>query len=81
MLLDNSDFKDDLTLLSHQQQQMQVKTASVAAGLNRHKKETKILKYNTERTNTITLGRETIEEMESLTYLGSVTINEDLMQM
>ncbi|VDP78038.1 unnamed protein product [Schistosoma mattheei] len=49
--LDDSDFADDLALLSHTHEQMQIKTASVAAvsasvGFNIHKGKTKVLKYN-----------------------------------
>ncbi|VDP66459.1 unnamed protein product [Schistosoma mattheei] len=32
-----------------------------------------MLKYNTENTNSITLGGETLEEVESFTYLSSIT--------
>ncbi|VDP48025.1 unnamed protein product [Schistosoma curassoni] len=60
MQLDDLDFTDDLAPLSHTQQQMQEKTtrvasASVAVGLNIHKGKSKILRYNTECTNPITL--------------------------
>ncbi|VDP41317.1 unnamed protein product [Schistosoma margrebowiei] len=54
-----------------------IKTTSVAAvsasvGLNIHKGKTKVLKYNTENTNPITLDGETPEDVESFTYLGSI---------
>ncbi|VDP22608.1 unnamed protein product [Schistosoma margrebowiei] len=60
MQLDDLDFANDLTLLSHTQQQMQKKTISVAAasaavGLNIHKGKSKILQHNTACTNRITL--------------------------
>ncbi|VDP18757.1 unnamed protein product [Schistosoma margrebowiei] len=45
-------------------------TASV--GLIIHKGKTKVLKYNTENTNPITLDDETLEDVESLTYLRSI---------
>ncbi|VDP27868.1 unnamed protein product [Schistosoma curassoni] len=56
---------------------MQIKTASVAAisasvDLNIHKGKTKVLKYNTESINSVTLDRETLEDVESFTYLGSI---------
>ncbi|VDP55485.1 unnamed protein product [Schistosoma margrebowiei] len=75
--LDDSDFEDDLVLLSHTHKQMQIKTASVVAvstsvGLNIHKKKTKVHKYNTENSNPITLDDETLEDVESFTYLGSI---------
>ncbi|VDO67373.1 unnamed protein product [Schistosoma curassoni] len=56
---------------------MQIRTASVAAvsasvGLNIHKGKTKVLKYNTENSNPITLDGETLGDVESFTYLGSI---------
>ncbi|VDO66023.1 unnamed protein product [Schistosoma curassoni] len=56
---------------------MQTKTASVAAvsaavGLNINNGKTKVLKYNTENSNPITLDGETLEDVESFTYLGSI---------
>ena len=48
-----------------------VGTASESVGLNIHKAKTKILKYNMENTNPITLDSETLEEMETFTYLNS----------
>ncbi|VDO77228.1 unnamed protein product [Schistosoma margrebowiei] len=59
-------------------QQMQVKTSSVEAasasvGLNIHKGKSNILKYNTENTNPITLHGETLENVKSFTFLGSIT--------
>ncbi|VDO53335.1 unnamed protein product [Schistosoma margrebowiei] len=56
--LDDLHFADDLALLSHTHEQMQMKTASVAevsasVGLNIHKGKTKVLKYNMENTNPI----------------------------
>ncbi|VDO82731.1 unnamed protein product [Schistosoma margrebowiei] len=56
---------------------MRIKTTSVAAvsaslGLNIHKGKTKVLKYNTENSNPITLDGETLEDVESFTYLGSI---------
>ncbi|VDP37309.1 unnamed protein product [Schistosoma curassoni] len=68
---------DDLAHLSHTHEQMQIKTASVAAvsasvGLNIHKGKIKVLKYNTENSNPITLDGETLEDVESFTYLRSI---------
>ncbi|VDP45433.1 unnamed protein product [Schistosoma curassoni] len=56
---------------------MQIKTASVAAvsasvSLNIHKGKTKVLKFKAENSNPITLGGETLEDVESFTYLGSI---------
>ncbi|VDP17938.1 unnamed protein product [Schistosoma margrebowiei] len=72
--LDDLDLSDDLALLSHTQEQMQIKTASVAAvstsvGLNTHKGKTKVFKNNRENTNSITLDEETLGDVESYTCL------------
>ncbi|VDO67197.1 unnamed protein product [Schistosoma margrebowiei] len=72
-LISDLDFADDLALLSHTHEQMQIKTASVAAvsasiGLNIHK----VLKYNTKNSNPITPDGETLEDLESFTYLESI---------
>ncbi|KAH9584561.1 Laminin subunit gamma-1 [Schistosoma haematobium] len=77
MHLDDLDFANDLGLLSQTQQQMQEKTTSVAAasaavGLNIHKEISKILRYNTERNNRITLDGEDLEDVKIFTYLGSI---------
>ncbi|VDP53971.1 unnamed protein product [Schistosoma curassoni] len=76
MQLHDLDFADDLTLLSQAQQQMQEKTTSLAAastaiGLNIHKGKSRILRYNTACTNPITLDGEDLEDVKTLTYLGS----------
>ncbi|VDP01834.1 unnamed protein product [Schistosoma margrebowiei] len=70
--LDDLDFADDLALLSHTHEQMQIKTASVASvsaslGLNIHKGKTKVLKFKAENSNPITLDGETLEDVESFT--------------
>ncbi|VDP36058.1 unnamed protein product [Schistosoma curassoni] len=75
--LDDLDFADDLALLSRTHEQMQIETASVAAvsvsvGLSIHKGKTKVLKYKTENSNPITLDGETLEDVESFTYLVSI---------
>ncbi|VDO70289.1 unnamed protein product [Schistosoma curassoni] len=75
--LDDLDFADDLTFLSHTHEQMQIKTASVAAvsasvGLSIHKRKTKVLKFKAENSNPITLDGETLEDVESFIYLGSI---------
>ncbi|VDP59479.1 unnamed protein product, partial [Schistosoma curassoni] len=64
--LDDLDFADDLALLSPTQQQMQEKTTSVATvpppvGLNIHKGKSKIPRYNTARTNPITIDGQDLE--------------------
>ncbi|VDO50661.1 unnamed protein product [Schistosoma margrebowiei] len=75
--LDDSNFADDLALLSHTYKQMQIKTASVVAvsasvGLSIHEGKTKVLKFKTENSNPITHDGETLENVESFTYLGSI---------
>ncbi|VDP07615.1 unnamed protein product [Schistosoma margrebowiei] len=77
MQLDDLDFADDLALLSQTQQQMLEKTTSVAAasaavGLNIHKGKSSILRYNTARTNRITIYGEDLEDVETFTCLGSI---------
>ncbi|VDO89913.1 unnamed protein product [Schistosoma curassoni] len=57
---------------------MQEKTNSVAAastavGLNIHKGKSRILRYNTECTNPITIDGEDLEDVKTFTYLGSIT--------
>ncbi|CAI2724032.1 unnamed protein product [Schistosoma spindalis] len=56
---------------------MQTKTANVAAvsasvGVKIDKGKTKVLKHNTENSSPITLDGETLEDVESFTYLGSI---------
>ncbi|VDO73559.1 unnamed protein product [Schistosoma margrebowiei] len=75
--LDDLDFADDLALLSHTHEQMQIKTSSVAAvsasvGLSIHKRKTKVLKFKTKNSNPITLDDKTLEDVKSFTYLGSI---------
>ncbi|VDO62866.1 unnamed protein product [Schistosoma curassoni] len=77
MQLDDLDPTDDLALLSHTQRQMQEKTTSVVAapvavGLNIHKGKSRILRYNTECTNPITIDGEDLEDAKTFTYLGSI---------
>ncbi|VDO70428.1 unnamed protein product [Schistosoma margrebowiei] len=74
--LDDLDFADDLALLSHTYEQVQMKTNSVAAasssvGLNMHKRRGKILKYNTENINPVTPDGETLEDVESFITHGT----------
>ncbi|VDP58946.1 unnamed protein product [Schistosoma curassoni] len=75
--LDGLDFADDLALLSHTHEQMQIETVNVAAvsasvGLNTHKGKTKVFRFETKNSNPITLDGETLEDIESFTYLGSI---------
>ncbi|VDO79393.1 unnamed protein product, partial [Schistosoma margrebowiei] len=75
--LDDLNFVNDLALLSRTHEQMQMKTASVAVvsasvGPSIHKGKTKVLKFKAENNNPITLDGETLENVESFTYLGSI---------
>ncbi|VDO62686.1 unnamed protein product [Schistosoma margrebowiei] len=75
--LDDLDFADDLALLSHTHEQMQMKTASVTAvsasvDLSIHKGKTTVLKFKEENSNPITLDGETLEDVESFTYLRNI---------
>ncbi|VDO65478.1 unnamed protein product [Schistosoma margrebowiei] len=45
---------------------------SASVGLNIHKGKTKVLKFKAENSNPITLDGETLENVESFTYLGSI---------
>ncbi|VDP29562.1 unnamed protein product [Schistosoma margrebowiei] len=75
--LDDLDFADELALLSRTHEQMQMKTASVAAVsasvcLSIHKGKTKVLKFKAENSNPITLDGQTLGDVESFTYLGGI---------
>ncbi|VDP84962.1 unnamed protein product [Schistosoma mattheei] len=73
MQLDDLDFADDLDLLSQTQRQMQEKTTSVGAvGFNIHKRKSRILRYNTECTNPVTIDGEDLKDVKTFTYLGSI---------
>ncbi|VDO68092.1 unnamed protein product [Schistosoma margrebowiei] len=66
--LDDLDFVDDVALLSRTHEQMQMKTASVAAvsesvGPSIHKGKTQVLKFKAENYNPITLDGETLENV------------------
>ncbi|VDO68387.1 unnamed protein product [Schistosoma mattheei] len=75
--LDDLDFADHLALLSRTHELMQIKTASVAAvsasvDISIHRGKTEVLKFKAEDSNPITLDGETLEDVESFTYLGSI---------
>ncbi|VDO95825.1 unnamed protein product [Schistosoma curassoni] len=76
--MDDLDFADDMTLLSHTQQQIQEKTTSVTAvsaavRLNIHKRKGKILRYNTTCNNQSTLDGKFFEDVRTFTYQNSIT--------
>ncbi|VDO97921.1 unnamed protein product [Schistosoma margrebowiei] len=72
---------DDLNLLSHTHEQMYMMTTSAAAtaseslGLNIHKGKSKILKYNMECTDTISLEEEDLQDVEPFMYIVSSIID------
>ncbi|VDO49824.1 unnamed protein product [Schistosoma margrebowiei] len=77
MRLDDLDLADDLALLSHAHQQMRGKTTSLAAAsaavdLNIHKGKSKILRYNTTRTDQIIHDGEALRDVKTFIYLGSI---------
>ncbi|VDO82692.1 unnamed protein product [Schistosoma margrebowiei] len=77
MQLDDLDFAGDVALLSHTHEQIQANTTSAAAAsisvcLKIHEIKCRILKCNTENTETVALGGEILEDVESFTNLGSI---------
>nr|KAG5691815.1 hypothetical protein BaRGS_016627 [Batillaria attramentaria] len=75
--LDDLDFADDLALLSHSHSQMQDKTTcleatSAGTGLKINRRKTELMKINTTANTPVTVGGESIREVESFVYLGSV---------
>ncbi|VDP58635.1 unnamed protein product [Schistosoma mattheei] len=56
-----------------QRKATRVAAASASVGLNIYKGKSKIIKYNTENTKLTTLDEEAVEQVESFTYLGSIT--------
>ncbi|VDP25138.1 unnamed protein product [Schistosoma margrebowiei] len=86
--LDDLDFTDDLALLSHTHEQMQIKTVSLTAvsaslGLKIHKGKTKVLKFKTKNSNPITLDGKTLEDVKHSLHTreASSMNNEVQMQM
>lgn len=70
-MLEDLDFADDIALLSHRHRDMQIKTNHLAntaekIGLKINNTKTKIMKI----TESITLGRINIEEVQYFVYLG-----------
>ncbi|VDP38048.1 unnamed protein product [Schistosoma margrebowiei] len=75
--LDDLDFADDQALPSRKHEQTRIKTVSVAAvsasvSLSIHKGKTKVFKFKAENNSPITLDGETLEDVESFTYLRSI---------
>ncbi|VDP40286.1 unnamed protein product [Schistosoma curassoni] len=55
-----------------QEKKTSVAAASAAAGLNIHKEKSRILRYNTACTNSVTIDGEDLEDAKTFTYLGSI---------
>ena len=75
--LDDLDFADDISLLSHNHHQVQEKTTSVETtalqtGLRISIKKTKVLRANTPNQTPVEIQGQPLEEVDSFTYLGSV---------
>ena len=75
--LDDLDFADDLALLSHNHRQMQDKTSRLAetsagTGLSINLKKTELMKINSTVDTPVTVEGESIREVQSFIYLGSV---------
>ena len=74
--LDYLDFAEDLTLLSHNHQQMQkkkhltcIRHTSVQVGLTLNEQKTKILRINAGTDETVKIEGEELGEVKSFTYL------------
>ncbi|GFS14085.1 hypothetical protein ElyMa_004899500 [Elysia marginata] len=85
-LLDDLDFVDDLPLLSHTKGQIQSKTEdlniiSKGVGLRIHSGKSKVLRSGVETEEGIILGTDALEEVVSLTYLGSIVDLKDSKQI
>ena len=75
--LEDLDFADDLALLAHTHSQMQEKTTKREAlssklGVNINTEQTKIMRIKNKSITRITINNHDIEEVTSVTYLGSV---------
>lgn len=75
--LEDLDFADDIALLSHSHQQMQDKSellekTAAGLGLKINGPKTKVMRINTKNTDPITIGDQTLEDVDKFTYLGSV---------
>ncbi|VDP77697.1 unnamed protein product [Schistosoma mattheei] len=55
-----------------QEKTIRVAAATAAVGLNIHKGKSRILRYNTECTNPISVDGEDLEDVKTFTYLGSI---------
>ncbi|VDP38096.1 unnamed protein product [Schistosoma margrebowiei] len=76
MKLNDLDFADDLTRLSHMHT-ISVAAASAPVGHNTHKGKSKIHQFNTACNNPITLDGQDKEDVKTFTYLGSIIDEHD----
>ena len=79
--LEDLDFTDDISLLSHKQQDAQEKLCRVAeeaekTGLQINIGKTEAMRVNNKQEDPLQLHQETIKEVDKFVYLGSV-INKD----
>ena len=75
--LEDLDFADDISLLSHRQQDAQEKLCRVAeeaekTGLRIHTGKTEVMRMNNRQQDPLQLYGENIKEVDKFTYLGSV---------
>ena len=75
--LEDLDFADDISLLSHRHQDAQEKLSRVAeeagkTGLQINTGKTEVMRVNNKQQNPLQLDQENIKEVNKFTYLGSV---------
>ena len=79
--LEDLDFADDISLLSHRHQGAQEKLSRLAeetekTGLDINIKKTEVMRINNKKQDPITLFDEDLNEVERFVYLGSVVNND-----
>jgi hypothetical protein len=80
--LEDLDFADDLCLLSETHGDMQMKLEDLIneaekIGLVINVKKTKAMRVNTRKTDQFTLRGQSIEDVDSFTYLGSMVAKDE----
>lgn len=75
--LEDLDFADDLALLAHTHQQMQEKSGKLEEtaallGLKINSSKTKVMRINSKNNTPITMDQNSLEDVNSFTYLGSI---------
>ena len=75
--LEDLDFADDLALLAHTHQQMQEKSEKLVEtaallGLKINTAKTKVMRINSKNNTPINMDQNTLEDVNSFTYLGSI---------